>query len=353
MARKENEAMKRLMGVAGALLLLAAGCGSEDAGAVNAKVKSVVVVGTSVNAQTLYNSGEYGLTLIPMDQAGSAVLGDGLKVDVTISTPGFTSTVKQSKCTAVVQTGAALSIGIIIDDSGSMAASDPQLKRRDATVAFLNTLGPNDEVLLTDYGVSGNDLRDLVCSSRGGGSGCSPANAGGFNGDKNGLTAATSQIQASGGTPLYESCVQMVPIVASRTGRRQAILLLSDGEPNSPTLRDKCHGDAKAAGIPVFTVGLGPASEQMTGSSAGAVQVLRELATATGASYASADDPNQLMALFANIGTALTHGKCDSTAVINEYMRLTPGTRIGGRVRVGNNDAMGTFEFVAPMKTAP
>jgi hypothetical protein len=347
--------MKRYIGVVGALCLVAAGCGSEESGAVNAKVKSVVVVGTSVNAQTLYMSGTYGLTLIPMDQAGGAALGDGLKVDVTITQPAgmFTSTVKQSTCTPVVQSGSALSIGIIIDDSGSMASSDPMLKRRDATVAFLNTLGPNDEVLLTDYGVTGENLRDLVCSSRGGGSGCSPANAGGFNGDKAGLTAATSQIQASGGTPLYEACVQMVPIVASRTGRRQAILLLSDGEPNSPTLRAKCHKDAMDAGIPVFTVGLGPASEQVTGSSLAAVQVLRELATATGASYASADDPNQLMALFANIGTALTRGKCDSVAVINEYMRLTPGTRIGGRVRVGNNDAMGTFEFVAPMKPTP
>ena len=59
------------------------------------------------------------------------------------------------------------------------------------------------------------------------------------------------------------------------------------------------------------------------------------------------------MGLFGNIGTALTQGKCDSTAVINEYMRITPGLRIGGRVRVGDNDAMGTLSFVAPMKPLP
>ena len=56
------------------------------------------------------------------------------------------------------------------------------------------------------------------------------------------------------------------------------MLLLSDGEPNSDDKRDACHAAAKAAQIPVFTVGLGPAAEGDMNVDPDAVKVLRELA---------------------------------------------------------------------------
>jgi hypothetical protein len=144
----------------------------------------------------------------------------------------------------------------------------------------------------------------------------------------------------------------MIPLVAAKTDRRQAILLLSDGAPSDSYLREQCMSDAMAAGIPIFTIGLGPASETPTNtySEASAVAVLRELASATGGAYASADQPDQLMALFSGVGTALAQGKCGTNAVLHQYAQLIPGTTVKGKVTVGSNAASGYFQFVAPMK---
>lgn len=343
--------MKNLFGrvCATALIAFSAGCGGDDAS--NARVKSVVVVGSSVTS-SIYQDGKYGLTMIPKDEAGHAVLGEGLNVKITITNPPgmFTSRVSSTACGSV-SAGDGLAIGVIIDDSGSMSGSDPMLKRKDAAAAFIATLSAKDQVLLSDYGPAGSNLRDLVCAQAGGPSAaCSPPTAAGFTSDKAVLTAATAKIVASGGTPLYSSCIQMIPLVAAKAGRRQAILLLSDGQPSDSSKRAKCHADALAAQIPIFTVGLGPAAEVAGTSEPVAVRTLRELSTETKGAYASANAPEQLMVLFSNIGVALTQGKCSSNALFVEYPKLTPGTRIGGTVEVGDNKATGVFEFVAPMK---
>jgi len=110
--------------------------------------------------------------------------------------------------------------------------------------------------------------------------------------------AATEQIKASGGTPLYESCLEMLPLIDSVKDKRRAMLLLSDGEPNTQTQRDACHSAAVAAQIPVFTVGLGPVAEGDPRALPSAVKVLRELSTETRGGYASANDPAQLDQLF-------------------------------------------------------
>ena len=329
------------------------GCGGgQDAGHLNERVKTVIVVGTSVTGQ-IYTDGGYGITMVPLDAQGKAVLRQGLDVTISIDQPGgFTSQVRDNSCTAAAP-DSGLAVGVIIDDSGSMSSSDPKLERKDAATAFIQTVGAGDDVLLTDYGYSGNDLRDLVCAQAGvSGVACAPPTAAGFTTDKTVLAAATAKIGANGSTPLYESCVQMIPLVASRVGKRQAILLLSDGAPNSATMKTKCINDALAAGIPIFTIGLGPAAETPTAgaSQATAVQVLRELASATGGAYASADQPAQLMALFSNVGTALSQGKCDTNAVLNEYISLVPGTTVTGTVTVGDGSATGTFQFVAPAR---
>jgi len=330
------------------LPVLCCACSSpgEKPGQINAQVESVIIVGTSVTKQ-IYVDGGYGLTLLPKDSQGKVLLGSGLTVRINIDSPsGFTSAVRGTECSEPPD-DAGLSIGVIIDDSGSMSSSDPELKRKDAVVAFLDTLNDDDEVLLTDYGVTGDDLRDLVCATETPSASCLPK-SGGFTDDKAALLGAVDQITASGGTPLYASCRQMVPLVASRKGRKQAILLLSDGQPGDTSLKEACHLAAQEAGIPIFTVGLGPAAENESNSQASAVTVLRELATETSAAYASANEPKELTALFTAVAEALTQGKCSSNAVLNEYPKLLEGMRVKGTVSVGDKAAKGSFEFVAP-----
>lgn len=322
----------------------------SDAGAaeLNARVENVTVVGTSVSS-ALYASGELGVTTVPKDARGDAVLGDGLKVSIRISAPFFAeAAVSGTECTVPDPNNKAINIGVILDDSGSMASSDPKMMRKDATVSFLNTLGPADKVLLTDYGV-GSGLRDLLCASNNGGS-CGLANAQ-FSSDKAALIKAVEKITNGGGTPLYGSCAEMMPIVDRQKDGRRGVLLLSDGKPTDTSKKAACHDAAKAAGIPVFTVGLGPAAEGDAKVDPGAVKVLRDLATETGGSYASANDVAQLDGLFRNMGTALSRGSCRTSATLAEAAsKIQPGMKVAGEVQVGDKGAKAPFEFIAPQK---
>lgn len=312
----------------------------------NERVTEVVVVGTSVTS-ALLKTGELGVTTLPKDAKAEAVLGRGLKVSIQIASPmKLDVDVLDTECTTPDTSKTGLAVGVILDDSGSMGSSDPQRKRKDATVSFLNTLGAGDRVLLTDYGKTGNDLRDLLCVSQTGGK-CSPPEPK-FSSDKAALIKAAELIANGGGTPLYESCVQMAPLVDTQKDVRRGVLLLSDGRPNSEAKRQACHDAAKAAQIPVFTVGLGPAAEGDARADARAVKVLRELSTETGGSYASANDPAQLDGLFQNMGAALAKGSCRTTAKVRGFDQLKPGMKVTGEISVGNKGAKATFEIVAP-----
>jgi hypothetical protein len=324
---------------------------TDDKGDPNGRVDKVVVVGTSVTS-ALYVSGELGLTTVPKDALDEAVLDQALRVDIRITSPvDLATTVATTECTVPEAGKTAINVGVILDDSGSMSSSDPKKLRKAASVSFLNTLGAADKVLLTDYGTTGSDLRDLLCVSNGGtDASCSPPKPV-FSADKAALVKATEAIENGGGTPLFESCVQMIPLVDSVKDARRGVLLLSDGKPNSESKRDACHNAAKAAQIPVFTVGLGPAAEGDKSVNQDAVKVLRELANDTGGSYASANDPAQLDSLFRNMGTALARGSCRTTAKIADAAtKIQPGQKITGEVTIGSNGAKATFEFVAPEK---
>jgi hypothetical protein len=316
------------------------------AGDPNEQVAEVVVVGTNVTSG-IHVTGELGVTTLPKDANKLAVLGKGLKVSMHISSPTpMDVDVLDTECTEPDASAKGISIGVILDDSGSMGSSDPKRMRKDATVSFLNTLGADDRVLLTDYGKSGNDLRDLLCVSEGGAK-CTPPEAK-FSSDKAALIKATELIANGGGTPLYESCVQMTPLVDTQKGVRRGMLLLSDGRPNSESKRQACHDAAKAAQIPVFTVGLGPAAEGDARVDPRAVKVLRELSTETGGSYASANDPAQLDGLFQNMGAALAKGSCRTSAKVRGFDKLEPGSKVTGEITIGNKGARSTFEFVTP-----
>lgn len=323
--------------------------GPTETADANAKVTQVVVVGSAVTAK-IYVSGDLGLTTLPQDNAGNAILAKDLKVTMKLLTPDpIDVDVSGTECTIPDATKKSIGIGVIIDDSGSMGGSDPNRKRKDATVSFLKTLGTEDKVLLTDYGLADDMLRDLVCVLDTKGN-CSPPAATAFTADKAKLIAATEGIEDGGGTPLYEACSAMTGLVGSISDQRRGMLLLSDGQPNTDDAKAQCLEGAKAAQIPVYTVGLGPAAEGDPNADADAVKVLRELATETGGSYASANDPSQLDELFRNVGGALAKGSCRTTAKVRDFSKLQPGATIKGEVTIGDLGAKATFEFVAPQK---
>ena len=314
----------------------------------NADITEVVVVGTST-ASTFRVDGSMGITVLPKNAAHQIVVSDTLTASVTVASPvGITVDSIETTCTPAAN-GNASAIGIIIDDSSSMLDNDPQTMRKTATVSFIKSLGAKDSAALTDYGNTGTQVRDLTCSDLATGEMC-PSSTPVFTTDKALLVASTEQIiEGPSGTPLYESCKQMVGYVdAQGSTTRHGMLLLSDGQPTSMDERSSCLNAAKTANIPVFTVGLGPAAEADPKTETAAVNVLRELATETGGTYASANDPKQLDQLFANMGTALTAGHCKTTLRLKSSTTLTAGVKVSGEITVGSKGAKASFELVVP-----
>lgn len=314
----------------------------------NGEIVEVTVVGTSATS-TFRADGSMGITMLPMNAAHEVVLAANLAVGVTFSAPsGLQVVVAKTDCTGPSAGVDSSAIGIIIDDSNSMVESDPKMQRKSAVVSFIKTLGAKDTAVLTDYGTTGPGLRDLTCFDHAAGQFCADPTPT-FTADKAKLVAATANItEGPFGTPLYESCEEMVGIVDAVRDRRRGILLLSDGQPTSMSKRSACHDAAKVAGIPVFTVGLGPAAEADPNADPAAVKVLRELASETGGSYASANNPAQLDRLFSNVGTALAHGSCRTTLKVKSATPIAEGTTLTGEITVGSHGAKASFTLVTP-----
>ena len=329
-----------------------AGCGS---GVNNADIVTVALLGTNVTS-SIKTDGKFAVITVPLDSAGHAVVGDGLKVVVNLSS--LTDDVLETTCT-VPTAAEPLSVGVIIDDTGSMSTNDPANQtmgsrlvtgREKAVNLFADTVGAKDRVLLTEYGrkVGQTPLTDLVCLKANPGSPCVPT-PDGFTSDAAKLKEAATLIANPGGsTPLYEACAQMVSVMKDLKGVRPAILILSDGGPNTSATATTCISAATSAQIPVYAVGLGNAAEGSPTQSTTAVKALRDITAETNGAYASSLDNSALTGMFQIMGTALSQGSCRSTVKINEFSTLTVGRTVTGEVVVGSKGAKAALSFVVP-----
>jgi Ca-activated chloride channel family protein len=107
-----------------------------------------------------------------------------------------------------------VSLGIAVDTSGSMLG-----EKWDAAEAALNRflgdlLGPKDEVFLYRF-----DSRPTLIR--------------GWTTDRRGVARALGNVRPSGGTAIYDTVAQAVPLTDSATHRKRALLLISDGNDTS------------------------------------------------------------------------------------------------------------------------
>lgn len=284
---------------------------------------------------------------------------DNDAVSCSISTPSEETCTLDGDVSSTAPSGGAGNVGAadLIDDSGSMATSDPDGDRGDAAKLFIDTIcGDSTNVFGTfDFGVMGNlgfsETRDLLTAN---GStvtdtlpyiGCSADN----------VTAAKAaidaQIQDNGGTPLYESvlelCTDMVAKSAageSLDGRALAIMVLSDGQPNSDSSKAAAEACVADNDITTCTVGLGPGSELSVSANPSAVSALKELSTAGSCVYAAATDVSALGPIFTAIGAAVSTGQNFADFAVTPIP--ASGTTVNGTLTVGTGTA--TFSFVAP-----
>jgi Ca-activated chloride channel family protein len=218
-----------------------------------------------------------------------------------------------------------ISTVLVIDRSGSMDEEDKLEGAKDAARAFVEQMRPGDQTeLITFNQRAGVDER--------------------FTGSQEELLDAIDNIDADGGTALYDSMVAGVDALKNADGRR-ALLLLTDGQDcrdssicpdtyGSQRSLDQAIAYAEQQGQPVYVIGLG---ERGGGEREGIDEgVLRRIAGETSGEYFYAPSGDQLADLYRKL----------SAGIQQEYM-LTyrsprpfyDGTRRDIRVSVGGAPA--------------
>ncbi|HSR22615.1 MAG TPA: VWA domain-containing protein [Candidatus Eisenbacteria bacterium] len=191
------------------------------------------------------------------------------------------------------------SVMLVVDVSGSMQATDVTPTRLEAARSAARTLIDQ---------LPGNARVGLV-SFNGSATLSSP-----LTDDRDQVRAALDGLQAGGGTAIGDglslAVQQLAPNAQAASPARRApalIVLLTDGVSNAGSDPLSAADRARAAGIPVATVGIGQrnASVRVRGQEVGGVdeQTLQAIAGATGGKYYYAEASAQLQQIYSSLGS--------------------------------------------------
>ena len=332
----------RILATLAVTAVAAAGCSSSQSP--NEMIRNISVVGTQVGAATTTTwDGTVTVDIVPLDEHGRAVLDGGYSVTASVVSPtGVSATVVGTSCVKSIERKA-LAAGVFIDDSSSMAASDPDANgvvapgRKATALRLINALQPGDEMLLADFfGTSQEPLRDLLCAVTQGNDGACLATAESFTSDKALLQQATDIVQNYYLTPIFEACTEMSALLSTQSQPRHAMILLSDGLPNNETARTACLDKARERNTVIYTIGFGKAD----------VVTLRNLAEATGGSYAAATDEAAVDRMIQYMSYSL--GSCAVTLRLSGVDQIASEMPVTLDLVVGASGAQTTFEFLTP-----
>ncbi|MEP7219398.1 MAG: VWA domain-containing protein [Bacteroidota bacterium] len=198
-----------------------------------------------------------------------------------------------------------VSVAMVFDRSGSMqesfGTSDRITYTRSAGKKFVDKLDAGDEAAIYSFSLS-TTLDQSWTSSK-------PL-----------LKSAIDRIQPEGWTSMNDAVIKAVDDITLRSSsRRKAIVVLTDGEDNKSQERSiqKVIARAKAAGVPVFAIGLLLDTDDS----------LRALAAGTGGRYFSVRDAAAMDSVFASIADIVFEKGCCSVYY------TSPDTRRNGTYR--------------------
>ena len=226
--------------------------------------------------------------------------------------------------------GSNVSVSLVIDRSGSMdnpSASGERSKiadAKDAAERFVYQLDDGDEAQVIAFDDTVEYERRWTDESRA-------------------VTAAIDGIETDGRTALWRATAEGVDQSESRVGR-SAVVVLTDGKNNEPPRDvDAAIDEAQAAGVPVYTIGLGESVDEDN---------LRRLAAETGGSYYFSPNSSELADIYAQIRQSITTEykityRTTNTATdgTNRTVRLT--------ARNGGDSGSGTGTYQAPCAPLP
>jgi Ca-activated chloride channel homolog len=191
------------------------------------------------------------------------------------------------------KTALPLALVLLLDTSASMAQSLTVAQQ--AAIEFANELGPADLASVIDFDTTVHVLQD-------------------FTNDRSAVERAIRSTQPDGSTALYNA-VYIALRELNKTARdprsgeprRQAIVLLSDGDDNSSLMSfDEVLDLAARADTTIYAIGLGVRSSTSTRGYSGAPFVLRRLAEQTGGRSFFPQVAKDLAAVYGEIKTELS-----------------------------------------------
>ncbi len=163
-----------------------------------------------------------------------------------------------------------VTMGIVIDDSGSMREKRPSVNA--AALTFVKTSNPDDQVFVVNF----NDVYYLD----------TPGN---FAANMEELKGALNKIDSRGGTALYDAIYASLDHLKLGNRDKKALLVITDGEDNASRYTlDELVRYAQASNAVIYTIGL--LGEEKPGGlfkihgsgDKHAAKVLKEIADATG-----------------------------------------------------------------------
>jgi len=188
-----------------------------------------------------------------------------------------------------------VALSLLLDTSTSMGLENKLVLAQQAASGFISHLGPNDVAQIVDF-----DSQVKILAP--------------FTSDKETLDKSLKLAKAGGSTSLYNALYTALSDLRRERGsetadpRRQAIVLLSDGEDTSSIVPyDDVLELAKRSEVTIYAIGVITKDQPATRGWNEAEFVLRTLTRDTGGRAFFVGDPGQLQGLFAQISDELAN----------------------------------------------
>ncbi|HCH66655.1 MAG: hypothetical protein CL927_03030 [Deltaproteobacteria bacterium] len=234
------------------------------------------------------------------------------------------------------------SMFVLVDESSSLMETDPEEHRKTAVALLAKQLGrcaTGWRMTLQGFYGSSENLNEVVP----------------WTDDLSEIEAGADMLSADGATDLYDAVGMSIGMVADDVSSSfngndvgAALVVISDGADTAsfewgPT---SMLDEAGSAGIPVHTVGLGPASDQAPNASDDLVALLRDLSDVSGGVYGAASEASDLP----RVAEAIAKAHCGgySVLVVRHDDPPESGSLVDGEVGVVDTNVSAPFTFVAP-----
>jgi VWFA-related protein len=173
------------------------------------------------------------------------------------------------------------SVVLVLDTSGSMIQTEDRMTPlKQAVATFLEVMPEGSEVGIIAFASSVREVCPLTT-------------------DRQRVREAVRDLRAGGNTRFYDAVEAAIALLADRPGRR-AILALTDGEDtmSRESTLESAIAAARAAGLPVHTLGVGNEAEIASAD-------LQTLAEGTRGRYLAARDADQLAGIYEEVAQSL------------------------------------------------